>query len=170
MLDQGIVTRALPLLGKPGSERCGRPETCTRTRKEHRGRRKEHRDRRGLAWPLPVTRETTTPRDYFTGTETVQPALERFSESGGPIRLGAGQPCRPAGVGGVAVLEAQQEFAARGRSLYASARFWCGGPRYGKSWSKSSCGPTPSSVTFPFVKMAALESPTSSVSRRPLSG
>ena len=53
---------------------------------------------------------------------------------------------------------------------YGSVRFSCGGPRYGNSESKSSCGPTPSSVTFPFVKMAVMESPTSSVSRRPLSG
>jgi hypothetical protein len=52
----------------------------------------------------------------------------------------------------------------------ASVLFSCGGPRYGNSGSKSLCGPTPSSVTFPFVKMATLESPTSSVSRRPLSG
>jgi hypothetical protein len=52
---------------------------------------------------------------------------------------------------------------------YGSVRFSCGGPRYGNSGSRSSCGPTPSSVTFPFVKMATLESPTSSVSRRPFS-
>ena len=63
----------------------------------------------------------------------------------------------------------QPKFAAR-RSLYASVLFSCGGPRYGNSGSKSLCGPTPSSVTFRFVKMATLESPTSSVSRRPLSG
>ena len=56
------------------------------------------------------------------------------------------------------------------RSLYGSVRFSCGGPRYGNSGSRSSCGPTPSSVTFPFVKMAVMESPTSSVSARPLSG
>jgi len=58
----------------------------------------------------------------------------------------------------------------RAGSAYVFVRFSCGGPRYGNSASRSLWGPTPSSVTFRFVKMAALESPTSSVSRRPLSG
>src|SRR3954447_21593271 len=53
---------------------------------------------------------------------------------------------------------------------FAYARFSCGGPTYGNSESRSSCGPTPSSLAFPLVMTAMKGSATSSVRARPLSG
>src|SRR5439155_26565949 len=46
----------------------------------------------------------------------------------------------------------------------------CGGPRYGNSSSRSSCGPTLSPVTFPSVRIEKKTSTTSSVSVRQLCG
>jgi hypothetical protein len=76
----------------------------------------------------------------------------------------------PDGTGMAAVREDWPTKSRVRRSLYAPLRFSCGGPRYGNSESKSLCGPTPSSLNFPFVMMARKGSTTSSASSRPLPG
>ena len=123
----------------------------------------------------------------FHGASTCSPLLSREGEAARAETIElmeaatrARRDCRArfeqrcAGTARVGYSDSSRQFCneLRGgrRSLYPSARFACGGPRYGNSGSRSSWGPTWSSLTFPFVRMAMKGSATSSVSVRPLSG